>query len=629
MYKPYYDLLFDPFQLRHESAFFWAGKWHTSILEELRAAILEKRGFYTLTSPEGYGKTCLTEALVERLEERVESSFITLKNDNIISFFNTILTGFGVGTKVATKIQFYLQITDCLQKIRHRNRIGFLVVDNAHFLSQELLEELRHVSNIENDGVKLINVLLVGNEGVNELLKETQNSALRQKVMFHSDIPPLSDVEIQEYVEHRLRVAGATAKIFSDNALKQLAIYTDGVFKVLNVLCDTALSLGCKRGAKTIDDQIILDSAKKLKIQPSQKRADIQGDIRKNPPRNIDQEDNFSESDRLTSLKKKKNWTLTVVVSSLVSIVCLFYLFPELLKSPLTGSSSTVEIGVMIPETTADIESKLVEGAAKEIIENTLKVEGIQVEESVFDVGDKIPKIPSKTAIHSEKSQNDSKITSKSDINKTETQAHLDLIVNKIFDGEERNLKVEMTDESRMNAIKDNVNETVVVDNESGQSTSGVVSEVIVPQNIDESENQIVQNDKIITIIPVSSKVVVFLLEGKLIIETKPNSSEITKGGLLKLNMFSTRLLQHPKAIIQVEGYISSKNNSLENIKLSERRANIVRDYLLAQGIDAQQIIVKGMGNQNPRASNDTYEGRKKNRRVEISVLNDLCHPDE
>lgn len=642
MYKHYYKLSFDPFQLRHEPAFFWAGKWHNSMLEELRAAILEKRGFFALTSPEGLGKTCLAETLVERLGDRVESSFITLKNDNIISFYNTILTGFGVGVQVATKIQFYLQITDCLQKIRQRNRIGLLVVDNAHLLSQELLEELRHVSNIENDSVKLINILLVGNEGVSEFMNEAQNSALRQKIMFHSEIAPLSDDDIREYVEHRLRVAGATAKIFNENAFKQLAIYTNGIVKVLNILCETALTLGFKRSKNPVDDQIILDAAIKLKLQPSEKRADMQGEIRKKSPKNVVHEENYPKNDRFASPKKKKNWALTVIVSSLVSIGCLFYLFPELLKSPLTGTDSTVEIGVMIPKTTAKLETKQVEGAKKEIIENTQTAENVRVNESVassvFDVGNETSKISSEIVLNSEKQHDFSKSTSNDDTIKTETQINSVLVDVDTTDAGGQVSTVDTMVESSSDAIGNIVNETIVVNNGSvggGDSDSGlqaigdVGSEVIASQTIDDSENELALSHEILTIAPVSSKVVVFLLEGKLILATKPNSSEITKEGLQELNMFVARLLQHPKATIQIEGYISSKNNSLENIKLSERRANIVKEYLLAQEIGAHQMIVKGMGNQNPRASNDTYEGRKKNRRVEISVIKDLCHPDE
>lgn len=645
MYKPYYKLSFNPFQLRHESAFFWASEWHSSILEELRASILEKRGFFVLTSPEGFGKTCLTETAIERLEDRVESCFITLKSDNVISFYNTILAGFGSGTQVSTKIQFYLQITDCLQKIRQQNRIGLLVVDNAHLLSQELLEELRHVSNIENDGVKLINIFLVGNDSINTLLDDAQNSALRQKIMFHGEVPTLSDSEIREYIEHRIRVAGATTMIFNDNALKQLAIYTSGVAKTINILCETALIIGYKRGANPVDDLIVLDAARELKLQPSQKRANNQGEKKNTSSKSASFEENHTKEDGFSSPKKKKNWTLTVIVSSLVSIACLFYLFPELLKFPLTGAGSSVEIGVLIPKGTTNPKIEVAKDSKKENINNEQQVESVRIDETVasnvFDVnvdGEK-RKEPSEIVLNYEKSD-DLKIVNKDEPIKNETLTETNLVVEEISWDRGQLSEREIIPESSSETLENKSNVVIEANNdrvekdfkdEALQKKNEEKSEVGVSSHLGgaDFEDDVDQNVEIIDIYPTSSKTVVFLLEGTLILETKPNSSEITKEGLRELNAFAERLLQHPKAIIQIEGYISSKNNSLENTKLSERRANIVRDYLLAQGITNQQMVVNGMGNQNPRATNDTYEGRKKNRRVEISVINDLCHLDE
>lgn len=112
-----------------------------------------------------------------------------------------------------------------------------------------------------------------------------------------------------------------------------------------------------------------------------------------------------------------------------------------------------------------------------------------------------------------------------------------------------------------------------------------------------------------------------FPFNGKLILSTRPNSNEITKPAMEELEILADWLISHPDAQIRVEGYIASLSNSEENIQLSAKRAETVKKLLLEYGVAHHQIEVKGMGNQNPIGDNSTWEGRSKNRRVEITLL--------
>lgn len=109
----------------------------------------------------------------------------------------------------------------------------------------------------------------------------------------------------------------------------------------------------------------------------------------------------------------------------------------------------------------------------------------------------------------------------------------------------------------------------------------------------------------------------------KVVLGFKPNSLELTGGGLAALDEFLTKFKQYPRATVLVKGFVAAKTNSVENIELSTKRAQAVEKLLFKVGIDPIQVEIVGMGNKDPIDSNDTRSGRKKNRRVEIKVIND------
>ena len=120
-----------------------------------------------------------------------------------------------------------------------------------------------------------------------------------------------------------------------------------------------------------------------------------------------------------------------------------------------------------------------------------------------------------------------------------------------------------------------------------------------------------------------STKKRYFLPKEMISLQAKPNSDYITDAAMVELTKFTKMLLLHPQAKILIEGYIASNNDTPENTRLSERRANLVKEYMVGKGVDPAQIQVIGKGNSNPIASNDTPTGRRINRRIEIRVISD------
>ena len=109
----------------------------------------------------------------------------------------------------------------------------------------------------------------------------------------------------------------------------------------------------------------------------------------------------------------------------------------------------------------------------------------------------------------------------------------------------------------------------------------------------------------------------------KVVLPLQANSTRLTKAARRSLERFLVKFAEYPRATLMVKGFVSSKSNSPENIRLSEERAEALTKLLEKKGIDPERIELKGMGNQEPIASNDTYEGRRQNRRVEIVVVDD------
>lgn len=598
MYKSFYKLNFDPFQPQAESPFFWKNDRLESLVGRLKKSVLEQRGFFLLTGEKGVGKTYLIDRLLESVEERTANSYVPVKTVDRIAFYNQILSGFGLDVEVTAKIQFYIQITNHLQGVQRTNRIGLLVIDSAHLLSQELLDELRHISNIEHDGVKLINILLAGEPELTELLGKQQNRAIQQNIKSPLQLHCFSEAEVKQYVKFRLKVAGSEAKIFTEKGLAAVAHYSRGLVRVINSLCETALITGHKQDSKTIGEQEVRDGAVQLKLMEKDAGSTASSGMKKGRQRRkmIKEQTLVQNGDGYDgdSSNKKISWMLTIFVSSIVSIAVLLYLVPELWQIPMGDDVGGTRLNMGTEDAVdEDVMTRIAHSitAAEELVEE-IQVGGKEI---VTDSDNQQVKVSGSVAvIENEKGQNsglEGEANQASEIQETVSQKIVTItpVANKLVSPE-----VTPSDSPPESEVE-------------GSETQSKPLHVSTDSQTDK-ENSVQDNRPV-------------LLQGVMILETRPNSSSVTDEAQAELKQFGERLLLYPEALIQIEGYIASKRNSPENIKLSEKRAGMVRDFLVKQGVGADQIIVKGMGNQNPRGNNDTREGRRKNRRVEIFVI--------
>lgn len=266
MYTEFYQLEEKPFQISSDPKYLWLGEKHKEALATLKYGVLDNKGFLLLTGDVGTGKTTLIHSLIESLSDDIIYASVPDPALPKQDFFNFISMEFGIEQRFETKGDFLVRFREFLLSAYDDEKKVLLIIDEAQLMTQELLEEIRLLSNIEKTHTKLINIFFVGQNEFNESLKLPQNRAVRQRLTLNYNIDPLTPKETANYVKYRLKIAGAKDEIFEPEALQQIFIYSGGFPRRINILCDHALLSGYVKEVKTIDMGIVRECAKELKL---------------------------------------------------------------------------------------------------------------------------------------------------------------------------------------------------------------------------------------------------------------------------------------------------------------------------------------------------------------------------
>jgi general secretion pathway protein A len=154
-----------------------------------------------------------------------------------------------------------------------RNEKVVLIVDEAHGLNPELLEEIRLLSNLETSRSKLLQIILVGQPELDRTLSQPKFRQLRQRINLRYYLPPLSEKETKEYIKKRLRIAGAREPIFTEKAIDEIYLKSGGIPRLINILCDNALLNGYALDRKQVDEKSVREVARDLNLERRFRRA--------------------------------------------------------------------------------------------------------------------------------------------------------------------------------------------------------------------------------------------------------------------------------------------------------------------------------------------------------------------
>ncbi|MFH2045090.1 MAG: AAA family ATPase [Pseudomonadota bacterium] len=265
MYTSFYNLSAKPFQINTDPRFLWLGEKHKEALAVLRIGLINQNGFLLLTGDVGTGKTTLVNALLKSLDNNVLVASITDPNLDLMGFLNHIARSFKIPQRFDRKEDFLIDFKNFLENTCLNNaKQVLLIIDEAHKLSKELLEQVRLLSNIEMPERKLINIFLVGQNELNQTLISNNCRALLQRITQNYNIKPLSENETREYIKYRLKVAGTESHLFSLKAINEIYRFSGGCPRLINTICDRALLTGYVMGQKMITPNIILECSKEV-----------------------------------------------------------------------------------------------------------------------------------------------------------------------------------------------------------------------------------------------------------------------------------------------------------------------------------------------------------------------------
>jgi len=319
MYLKHYNLREKPFQISTDPKFLWLGDKHEEGLSTLKYGILDNKGFLVLTGDVGTGKTTLINSLLNSLEDDILVMTVFDPSLDALDFFNYIANGFGLDGEFATKGQFLIQFSRFLHKAHADNKKVLLIVDEAHRINDELLEEIRLLSNLEKPDAKLLNIFFVGQKELNAVLLRPENRALKQRITIKYNIGSLSEKETGEYIYHRLKIAGLEEKIFNPKSIQRIFMFSEGVPRLINILCDHAMLTAYAYDKKKIDVNILKECTKELAIEADDRIQEI-----RNP----------ATPETANSLPSKGNYrrmmAYVLLISLLLILVTWAILRPEL-----------------------------------------------------------------------------------------------------------------------------------------------------------------------------------------------------------------------------------------------------------------------------------------------------------
>src|SRR5215510_8678372 len=243
MYKDFFGLRANPFNVNPDPRYLFLTRHTEEALACLTYGIQSRKGFVLLTGEVGTGKTTLINKLLEWLRlQQVATAFIFNSRMNVPQFLDYMMADFGIPCDSRAKSQVLLRLYNWLLDRYRAGETAVLIVDEAQNLSDEVLEEIRMMTNLETFTEKLLQIVLVGQPELELKLRQPHLRQLRQRLTLRAKTHPLTLDETYAYVAQRLRIAGSNGQpIFQPDAIAAIHRYAGGIPRIVNLLCEHAL----------------------------------------------------------------------------------------------------------------------------------------------------------------------------------------------------------------------------------------------------------------------------------------------------------------------------------------------------------------------------------------------------
>ncbi len=257
MYERYWQLNEQPFRNTAHPRYLYYSKKHDEALVRLLYAVSESKGLMVLTGEIGTGKTYVCKMFMKELLEKGYRVAMPATPDlNPTEFLQQILCELQMEYRGKSQVEAWQDLIEFLEQTRKRNSETVLIVDEAHLISdRRTLELIRLLLNHEIDERYLLTIVLVGQPELWQRIRRIP--PLNQRLGLSYRLAPLSLEETQEYVRHRLEVAGSSNGIFSEEAIQEIHTYARGLPREINNICDLSLLIGCGEEANEVSGELV------------------------------------------------------------------------------------------------------------------------------------------------------------------------------------------------------------------------------------------------------------------------------------------------------------------------------------------------------------------------------------
>jgi general secretion pathway protein A len=269
MYNAFFGFSDNPFSLSPDPAFFYRSEQHEEALANLVYGVQARKGFIVLSGEVGTGKTTMLECLRDYLEAQyTEFAFIFNSRINPEQFFEMIAYDLDLPCPRTSKTEVLFALNQLLVEQAQEGRTVVLIVDEAHNLDWDVLEEIRLLGNLENRNGKLLQIILAGQPELDRKLDAPNLRQLKQRIVLRCNLQPFTLRDAMEYMESRLEIAGMpNQEIFSEEMMAEIHLRSQGIPRLINAICDNLLLTAFAQESKVSTVEMLDEVCKDMRLE--------------------------------------------------------------------------------------------------------------------------------------------------------------------------------------------------------------------------------------------------------------------------------------------------------------------------------------------------------------------------